>query len=96
MKYAACIEYHGHAFSGWQVQKHAVRTVQSCVEKALSKVADHNLQVITAGRTDAGVHATHQVIHFESNAERSEFSWCRGANRFLPKDIRLNLSLIHI
>ncbi len=89
MRYAACIEYDGAAFSGWQAQKHNVRTVQETVEAALSKVADSQVTIITAGRTDAGVHATHQVIHFDSEADRSEFSWCRGTNRFLPLDVRL-------
>lgn len=89
MRYAACVEYDGTQFSGWQAQQHSVRTVQQTVELALAKVADHPLSVITAGRTDSLVHATHQVIHFDSAADRSEFSWCRGCNRFLPSDVRL-------
>lgn len=89
MRYAACVEYDGATFSGWQTQKHDVRTVQECVELALSRVADHAISVITAGRTDAKVHATHQVIHFDSDATRTEFAWCHGANRFLDKDVRL-------
>ena len=89
MRYAACVEYDGADFSGWQTQKHDVRTVQQTVEAALGKVADHQVPIITAGRTDASVHATHQIIHFDSESERSEFSWCRGANRFLPSDVRL-------
>jgi len=88
-KYAACVEYDGAEFSGWQTQKHDVRTVQETVEAALSKVADRFTPVITAGRTDTGVHASHQIIHFESNVERTEFSWCRGTNRFLDHDVRL-------
>lgn len=90
MRYAACVEYDGSAFSGWQAQKDSVRTVQETVEAALSKVANAKTTVITAGRTDAAVHATHQIIHFESDAERTEFSWCRGTNRFLPLDVRLH------
>ena len=89
MRYAACVEYDGAAFSGWQTQKHDVRTVQECVEAALSRVANQVTPIITAGRTDSSVHATHQVIHFDSNAERSEFAWCRGTNRFLDHDVRL-------
>jgi len=89
VRYAACIEYDGSNFSGWQAQKHAVRTVQTEVETSLSRVANEPISVITAGRTDAGVHATHQVIHFDSDAQRDEFAWCRGTNRFLPKDVRL-------
>jgi len=90
MKYAACVEYDGAAFSGWQAQKHDVRTVQESIERALSKVADQPTTIITAGRTDARVHATHQVIHFETDVERSEFAWCRGTNRFLEHDARLH------
>ncbi len=89
MRYAACVEYDGSRFSGWQTQKHDVRTVQEEVEAALSKVASAPISIITAGRTDTGVHATHQVIHFDSSAERSTFAWCRGANRFMAHDVRL-------
>lgn len=89
MRYAACVEYDGSNFSGWQRQKHNVRTVQGDVETALSKVADQATAIITAGRTDTGVHATHQVIHFDSDIDRTEFAWCRGTNRFLNTDVRL-------
>ena len=54
MRYAACVEYDGANFRGWQTQKHNVRTVQQQVEKALSKVANHDVEIITAGRTDTG------------------------------------------
>jgi len=90
MKYAACVEYDGADFSGWQAQKHDVRTVQESIERALSKVANQPTTIITAGRTDARVHATHQVIHFETDVERTEFAWCRGTNRFLEHDARLH------
>lgn len=89
MRFAACVEYDGANFSGWQAQKHDVRTVQEQIEAALSRVADEPVSIITAGRTDTGVHATHQVIHFDSNADRSLFAWCRGANRFMSTDVRL-------
>lgn len=89
-RYAACVEYDGTAFSGWQTQKHDVRTVQETVECALSKVADQTTPIITAGRTDRAVHATHQIIHFDSEVERSDFAWCRGTNRFLDHDVRLH------
>lgn len=89
MRYAACVEYDGSQFNGWQVQKHNARTVQHTVEQALGRVADHDLGVVTAGRTDTGVHASHQVIHFDTEVERSDYAWCRGANRFLPGDVRL-------
>lgn len=89
MRYAACVEYDGSRFSGWQRQKQKVRTVQELVETALTKVADHSVAIVTAGRTDTGVHATHQIIHFDSDSPRSTFAWCRGANRFLDHDVRV-------
>lgn len=90
LRFAARIEYNGTGFSGWQAQKHNVRTVQSELEHALSRVADHPVSVITAGRTDTGVHATHQVVHFDSSARRSSRAWVMGSNRFLPSDIRVH------
>lgn len=86
MRIAAILEYDGSSFSGWQRQDH-VRTVQGSVEEALAKVADEPIQVTVAGRTDAGVHATGQVIHFDTSAVRSEYSWVRGANSNLPSDV---------
>jgi len=90
MRYFARIEYNGSDFSGWQRQKDDVRTVQECLENALSKVANESISVITAGRTDAGVHATHQIIHFDTNVHRTELSWCRGTNRFMDRDVRIH------
>lgn len=88
MRLACAVEYDGSGFSGWQRQDHA-RSVQAHIEAALSKVADHPVQTACAGRTDAGVHATWQVIHFETRAERSERSWMLGTNSNLPADVRL-------
>jgi len=89
MKIALGIEYDGSAYNGWQSQKHG-HGVQEEVEKALSMVADHDIKVICAGRTDTGVHALAQVVHFETTAERSERSWVLGANANLPKDISVH------
>jgi len=86
MRIALGIEYDGAGFCGWQIQD-GVRTVQDCVEQALAKVAAAPVRVITAGRTDSGVHASGQVIHFDSEAVRSMRSWVFGANANLPKDI---------
>lgn len=86
MRIALGLEYDGMPFCGWQYQEN-VDTVQRCVEEALSKVANHPVRVSCAGRTDAGVHATGQVVHFESNAPRSTRSWILGANANLPKAI---------
>lgn len=88
MRIAVGIEYKGTAFSGWQSQR-GVRTVQDCVEHALSRVADHPVRVVTAGRTDTGVHATGQVVHFDTASQRSGYSWMRGANSHLPHDVRV-------
>ncbi|MFQ5642945.1 MAG: tRNA pseudouridine(38-40) synthase TruA [Thiogranum sp.] len=88
MRIACGVEYNGAGFCGWQRQHHA-RSVQADVEAALSRVADHPLQVVCAGRTDSGVHATWQIIHFDSEAVRSDRSWVLGANANLPADVRL-------
>ena len=88
MRIAAIVEYDGSSFSGWQRQDDA-RTIQGVVEEALSQVANEPIQVITAGRTDAGVHALAQVIHFNTSATRSEYSWVRGANSNLPTEVAL-------
>jgi len=84
---AVAVEYDGAGFHGWQTQESGVRTVQEELEKALSRVANHPVALICAGRTDAGVHATGQVCHFDSDADRSMKSWVMGANRFLPDDV---------
>lgn len=88
MRFACGVEYDGVGYSGWQRQSHA-RSVQAEVEAAISRVANHPLNVICAGRTDAGVHATSQVIHFDSDAERSERSWLLGANANLQAGTRI-------
>jgi tRNA pseudouridine38-40 synthase len=80
------LEYDGSAFSGWQAQAHA-RGVQAAVEDALSEVANHRVEVVAAGRTDAGVHAAMQVVHFDTEAIRSERGWVLGANTHLPPQV---------
>jgi len=88
MRYALCVSYDGTHFKGWQTQVNQ-RTVQSELESAISKVADQPVKVVTAGRTDTAVHATGQIVHFESTAQRSLDAWKLGINRFLPDDIRV-------
>ena len=88
MRLSAIVEYDGSGFSGWQRQTDA-RSVQQCVEEALSQVADHAVQITVAGRTDAGVHASAQVIHFDTEAQRSSYAWVRGTNSNLPDDVAL-------
>lgn len=88
MRFAMGIEYDGAEFFGWQRQSHAA-SVQQSVEKALAVVADHPVTVICAGRTDTGVHARGQVVHFDSPSERSERQWILGINSNLPDAVRI-------
>lgn len=88
MRIAALMEYDGSGFSGWQWQDD-VPSVQQAVEHALSRVADEPIRVTVAGRTDAGVHALAQVIHFDTNAQRSGHAWVRGTNSNLPDSVAL-------
>jgi len=84
MRIALGIEYDGAAFCGWQIQAGDVPTVQGFLEAALSQIANEPVsQCQVAGRTDTGVHATEQVIHFETRAQRSMSSWVLGSNRYL-------------
>jgi tRNA pseudouridine38-40 synthase len=85
-RFALGVEYDGSEFHGWQAQQ-GVRTVQECLEQALSRVADHAIRVHCAGRTDSGVHGLQQVVHFDSHAARSERSWILGTTVNLPPDI---------
>ncbi|RMG38040.1 MAG: tRNA pseudouridine(38-40) synthase TruA [Gammaproteobacteria bacterium] len=87
MRIALGVEYDGRGFHGWQAQQKGVRTVQVTLEQALSKVADHPLRVVCAGRTDTGVHALGQVVHFDTDAVRSERNWLLGSNVNLPPDV---------
>ena len=82
------LAYDGSAFEGWQSQP-SRRTVQDHVEAALSAVAAAPLRVQGAGRTDAGVHASAQVAHFDVEAERLDSAWVRGANAHLPDGIAI-------
>jgi tRNA pseudouridine38-40 synthase len=83
---AVGVEYDGARFCGWQVQP-GQRTIQACLEEALSRVADEPISLQCAGRTDTGVHAMGQVAHFDARARRPERSWVLGANSHLPADI---------
>ena len=86
VRVALGIAYRGSAYQGWQSQPGG-RTVQDRLEAALSAFADRPVTTLSAGRTDAGVHALNQVVHFDTEVERSEESWLRGTNRHLPEDI---------
>ncbi len=85
---AMAVEYQGSCYRGWQSQdKPRVATVQDAVEGAVSSVAAAPVTVICAGRTDAGVHAAHQVVHFDAPTARSAKAWLAGSNALLPDDI---------
>lgn len=86
---AAAVEYNGRSFCGWQRQSHSP-SVQAEVEKALSFVANEPITIACAGRTDTGVHATNQIIHFDTSARRTGYNWIQGANTRLPEAIRLH------
>jgi tRNA pseudouridine38-40 synthase len=80
-RWALGVEYDGHCFAGFQRQSHhAVPTVQGELEQALSRIADEPVALVCAGRTDTGVHATGQVVHFDTVAERDARAWVRGGN----------------
>ncbi|MEX0951198.1 MAG: tRNA pseudouridine(38-40) synthase TruA [Gammaproteobacteria bacterium] len=88
MRIAMGLEYCGRDFNGWQRLKKG-RSVQGCVESAISRIANHEIKLGCAGRTDSGVHASHQVIHFDTDAKRSAHAWVMGTNSNLPADVSI-------
>ena len=94
MRIALGLQYDGSSYSGWQSQL-SLNTVQDKLEAAITRFVGDNstdelVRVITAGRTDTGVHALGQVVHFDVNVEREDWSWVRGINSFLPDSIVVN------
>jgi tRNA pseudouridine38-40 synthase len=89
MRIALGISYQGSAYHGWQSQK-GLACIQTCLVQAISQVADHPISLSCAGRTDKGVHAIGQVVHFDTAAQRSQQAWLLGCNSHLPADIRIN------
>ncbi len=89
MRYALGIEYDGSKYCGWQRQNNGIG-VQQKVEEALSKIANEPIEVICAGRTDTGVSATNQVVHFNTDQIRKDVSWTLGVNTHLPADIAVS------
>jgi len=87
VRIALGVEYDGSRFHGWQTQQEGVRTVQEVLEQSLSRVADHRVSVTCAGRTDTGVHASEQVVHFDTTARRATHGWIMGSNVNLPDDV---------
>ncbi|MBL4711559.1 MAG: tRNA pseudouridine(38-40) synthase TruA [Gammaproteobacteria bacterium] len=84
------IEYNGSLFSGYQLQSQGTRTVQGALGQALSKVANEPVRLTCAGRTDTGVHATGQVVHFDTSVHRQLKAWMLGGNTNLPRDISIH------
>lgn len=80
------LEYDGSRFCGWQTQPNAC-SVQDALEVALSEIASDPISTVSAGRTDAGVHAMTQIVHFDTQALRPESAWVRGVNALLPPTI---------
>lgn len=86
MRIALGLEYDGSRFCGWQSQPSGCG-VQDALERALSEIAGETVRVVTAGRTDTGVHALHQVVHFDTAAVRPDSAWVRGVNALLPENV---------
>lgn len=88
MKLALGLEYDGTDFHGWQTQPSG-NTIQDHLEAALADFVGSRVETVSAGRTDAGVHASGQVVHFETSIDRPLWNWVRGVNAFLPAAIRV-------
>lgn len=95
MRFALGLEYQGTVYAGWQRQPEITQTVtiQSMVERVVSEIANQPISIVCCGRTDAGVHAVQQVVHFDTSAIRSVYAWVRGVNTLLPKNISLRWAL---
>ena len=91
MRIALGLEYDGSSFCGWQSQPSGCG-VQDYLERALEQIAGHPLRVVTAGRTDTGVHALGQVVHFDTEVLRPDSAWVRGVNAFLPPSVAIQWS----
>lgn len=87
---ALAFEYDGRSFHGWQLQKSGVRSVEAELTRAVAKVANHPVDLVCAGRTDAGVHASYQIAHFDTPSVRNLRSWVMGINTALPDDISVH------
>ena len=88
MRIALGLEYDGSAFCGFQTQPSGC-AVQDHLQAALAQIAGHPIEVIAAGRTDTGVHATAQVVHFDTSADRDDSAWVRGTNSSLSEAVRV-------
>jgi tRNA pseudouridine38-40 synthase len=89
IRFAAAVEYDGTAYAGWQTQQSS-RSVQQVAEAAFSSIAAEPVSLICAGRTDSGVHARWQIVHFDTHASRRLRAWLLGANSELPRDVSVS------
>jgi tRNA pseudouridine38-40 synthase len=92
VRIALGVEYDGSGFSGWQSQPGG-KTVQDVLESALAAIAGERIRTVCAGRTDAGVHAVGQVVHFDTAAQRPRLAWVRGVNTNLPAQVAVQWAL---
>lgn len=92
---ALIVQYDGSRFFGWQKQEDGRPTVQAALETALSQLAQETIHTIAAGRTDTGVHASGQIVHFDSHANRPDSAWVRGVNALLPDGVAVQ-SMHHV
>jgi tRNA pseudouridine38-40 synthase len=92
VRIALGLSYNGQAYQGWQSQSSGL-TVQDTLEKALAQFTAQRVSTLCAGRTDAGVHALMQVVHFDTDRDRDAHSWIRGTNAGLPRDIAVQWAL---
>lgn len=92
VRWALLVEYLGRDFNGFARQVNTTNTIQERLDLALSKVACEPILTVCAGRTDAGVHATGQVVHFDTTRERPSKAWILGANNYLPASIRVHMA----
>ena len=92
MRFVLGLEYDGSAFCGWQTQPQACG-VQDALDRVLAEVAGDRIVTACAGRTDAGVHALAQVVHFDTAAQRPLSAWTRGANALLPEGVSVNWAM---
>ena len=92
MRVALGLSYNGQAYQGWQSQSSGL-TVQDKLEAALGRFAAQRVSTLCAGRTDAGVHGIMQVVHFDTPLQRDTYSWVRGTNANLPRDIAVQWAM---
>ena len=93
MRIALIVSYSGENYHGWQSQREPIPTIQDELTAAVSSVADSPVRLICAGRTDSRVHATKQVVHFDTKSIRSQNAWVRGVNTYLSQEISVEEAL---